>query len=71
MQVQIQTALDHTFTQDSWLINIQKQLLKKNNLSIDEIPWGTRVRDKGIMDNIKVSDVTEKLDMFHNYKDRT
>jgi heptosyltransferase I len=46
-------------------------IAEKHNLSIDELPWGTRVRDKGTMDKIKVLDATEKLDMFHNNKDRT
>jgi hypothetical protein len=44
---------------------------EKSTLSFEELPWGTRVQYKGTMDKIKVLDVTEKLDMFHNSKDKT
>jgi heptosyltransferase I len=37
-------------------------VLKKYGKPANELPWGTRVRDKGTMDAITVYDVIEKLD---------
>ncbi len=34
----------------------------KHQTSIDELPWGTRVRDEGTMDRITPADVIDKLD---------
>ena len=35
---------------------------EKFGKSVDEVPWGTRVRDNGTMERITIADVTAKLD---------
>lgn len=40
----------------------QEAVAAKYGKSIDELPWGIRVRDEGTMDKIRVSDIVEKLD---------
>jgi heptosyltransferase I len=37
-------------------------VLDKYGQSVDEVPWGTRVRDEGTMDRITIDDVTAMLD---------
>lgn len=32
--------------------------------SVDEVPWGTRVRDAGTMERISISDVSEQIDQL-------
>jgi len=39
-------------------------VLDKFSKSVDEVPWGTRVRDPGTMERISINNVTSMLDHF-------
>ena len=48
-----------------WVVSQYPQAIKnKFNKSVDNIPWGTHIRDLGTMDLIKTDDVSKKLDEF-------
>jgi heptosyltransferase I len=38
---------------------------------IDEVPWGTRIEKRGVMELITVDDVVEKLDQILNAQSST
>ena len=42
---------------------------KKFSTSIESVPWGARIKDKGTMDLIKTSDVISKIDEFLSMSD--
>lgn len=39
-------------------------ILGKFGKTVSEVPWGTRVRDRGTMERIQINDVTRLLDQF-------
>ena len=48
-----------------WDVNRYDEAVRdKYGKTVDEMPWGTRVRDDGTMNRITIEDVTSKLDEF-------
>jgi heptosyltransferase I len=53
------------YLSEQWLVNRYPQAIqKKYGKPVDDVPWGTRVRDAGTMQLITVEDVCNKLDQF-------
>jgi len=48
------------------LTNIRRLFRGKFNKSVDEFPWGTRVRDAGTMNRISVDNVFQRLVQLMN-----
>lgn len=53
------------YNSEKWLINRYPDAIsRKYSKSIDDLPWGTRVRDEGTMALITIDDVKHMLDTF-------
>ena len=51
------------YLSQQWAVNKYPEALEAEvGKQVDEVPWGTRVRNPKAIDRIRVSDVTEKLD---------
>lgn len=51
------------YLSQQWVVNKYPEALKAQfGKTIDEVPWGKRVRNPAVIDLIRVRDVTEKLD---------
>jgi heptosyltransferase I len=51
------------YLSQEWVVDKYPQALaRETGKTVDEVPWGTRVRDPDAMSLIEVSDVTERLD---------
>jgi heptosyltransferase I len=51
------------FLSQQWVVNKYPEALKaEHGKTVDEVPWGTRVRNPAAIDRICVRDVTDKLD---------
>lgn len=53
------------YLSQQWVINKYPEALKEETgHTVDEVPWGTRVRSAEAMQRIKISDVIEKIDQL-------
>jgi heptosyltransferase I len=51
------------FLSQQWVVNKYPEALEaEHGKTVDEVPWGTRVRNPAAIDRIRVNDVTNKLD---------
>jgi heptosyltransferase I len=50
------------YLSQEWVVDRYPQALAREGKTVEEVPWGARVRDPEAMSLIQVSDVTERLD---------
>lgn len=57
------------YLSSKWTVNKYPEAInKKFNKEVNDVAWGTRVRDAGTMDLITINDVIEKIDTFFTEK---